>query len=1236
MTDRSSRLAALRHALAQRILILDGGMGTMIQSYRLEEADYRGRRFADWPSDVKGNNDLLLLTQPKIIAEIEKAYLDAGADILETNTFNATRVSQADYGMEEITYELNLAGARVAREVADAKTLETPDRPRFVAGVLGPTSRTCSISPDVNNPGYRNVTFDELVENYTEATRGLIEGGADLILIETIFDTLNAKAAIFAVQGVFEEVGIELPIMISGTITDASGRTLSGQTTEAFWNSVRHAQPISVGLNCALGAKELRPYVEELATKADTFVSAHPNAGLPNAFGEYDESPEQMAAVVEEFAASGLLNIVGGCCGTTPAHIQAIAEAVARHAPRQLPEIPKACRLSGLEPFTISRESLFVNVGERTNITGSAKFARLIREENYAEALEVAQQQVEAGAQVIDINMDEGMLDSQAAMVTFLNLIASEPDISRVPIMIDSSKWEVIEAGLKCIQGKGIVNSISMKEGVEAFIHHAKLCKRYGAAVVVMAFDEDGQADTEARKNEICARSYDILVNQVGFPPEDIIFDPNIFAVATGIEEHNNYAVDFINACAYIRDNLPYALTSGGVSNVSFSFRGNNPVREAIHSVFLYHAIQNGLTMGIVNAGQLEIYDEIPAALRERVEDVVLNRTPAGTDALLAIADDYKGGGAVKEAETEEWRGLPVDKRLEHALVKGITTYIVEDTEECRQQCARPIEVIEGPLMSGMNVVGDLFGSGKMFLPQVVKSARVMKQAVAHLIPFIEAEKGDKPEAKGKILMATVKGDVHDIGKNIVGVVLGCNGYDIVDLGVMVPAEKILQTAIAEKCDIIGLSGLITPSLDEMVHVAKEMQRQGFTLPLMIGGATTSKAHTAVKIEPQYRNDAVVYVTDASRAVGVATQLLSKELKAGFVERTRADYVEVRERTANRSARTERLSYAKAVANKPAFNWLGYQAPKPSFTGTRVLEDIDLAVLAEYIDWTPFFISWDLAGKYPRILSDEVVGEAATALFHDAQAMLSKLIDEKLIKARAVFGFWPANQVRDDDLEVYGEDGQPLAILHHLRQQTIKPEGKPNLSLADFVAPKETGVTDYMGGFIVTAGIGAEELAKHYERKGDDYNSIMVKALADRLAEACAEWLHERVRKEHWGYAADETLDNEALIREQYKGIRPAPGYPACPDHTEKATLFKLLDPEASFNEAGRSGVFLTEHYAMFPAAAVSGWYFAHPEAQYFAVGKIDKDQVGSYTERKGQELAVTERWLAPNLGYDN
>ena len=1235
MSDRNARLQALQQALQQRILILDGGMGTMIQSYRLEEEDYRGKRFADWPSDVKGNNDLLILTRPDVIGAIEKEYLDAGADILETNTFNATQVSQADYGMEALVYELNVEGARLARQVADAKTLETPDKPRFVAGVLGPTSRTCSLSPDVNNPGYRNVTFDELVENYTEATKGLIEGGADMILIETIFDTLNAKAAIFAVQGVFDELGFELPIMISGTITDASGRTLSGQTTEAFWNSVRHAKPISVGLNCALGASELRPYLEELSNKAETHVSAHPNAGLPNEFGEYDEAPAEMAKVVEEFAQSGFLNIVGGCCGTTPAHIKAIANAVAPYAPRPIPDIPKACRLSGLEPFTIDRSSLFVNVGERTNITGSARFARLIREDNYTEALEVALQQVEAGAQVIDINMDEGMLDSKKAMVTFLNLIAGEPDISRVPIMIDSSKWEVIEAGLKCIQGKGIVNSISMKEGVEQFIHHARLCKRYGAAVVVMAFDEAGQADTEARKKEICKRSYDILVNEVGFPPEDIIFDPNIFAIATGIEEHNNYAVDFINACAYIRDELPYALTSGGVSNVSFSFRGNNPVREAIHSVFLLHAIRNGLTMGIVNAGQLEIYDQIPAELREAVEDVVLNRNPDGTDALLAIADKYKGDGSVKEAETEEWRGWEVNERLKHALVKGITTHIVEDTELSRQSFKRPIEVIEGPLMAGMNVVGDLFGSGKMFLPQVVKSARVMKQAVAHLIPFIEAEKGDKPEAKGKILMATVKGDVHDIGKNIVGVVLGCNGYDIVDLGVMVPAEKILQVAREQKCDIIGLSGLITPSLDEMVHVAREMQRQDFHLPLMIGGATTSKAHTAVKIEPKYSNDAVIYVTDASRAVGVATQLLSKELKAGFIEKTRAEYVEVRERTSARSARTERLSYGAAIAKKPQFDWTTYAPVKPTFTGVKVLEDIDLNVLVDYIDWTPFFISWDLAGKYPRILTDEVVGEAATSLFKDAQEMLHKLIDEKLIRSRAVFGFWPANQVDHDDIQLFDDNGAPLAKLHHLRQQIIKTDGKPNFSLADFVAPAGSGVTDYVGGFITTAGIGAEEVSKAYQDKGDDYNAIMVKALADRLAEACAEWLHQQVRKEYWGYAHDEQLGNDELIKEQYTGIRPAPGYPACPDHTEKGVLFDLLDPTQGEGKPGVSGVFLTEHYAMFPAAAVSGWYFAHPQAQYFAVGKVDKDQVESYTARKQQDLRVTERWLAPNLGYD-
>lgn len=1229
MANHLARQHALKEALQQRILVLDGGMGTMIQSYKLTEEDFRGERFADWPKDLQGNNDLLILTQAKLIQEIEKAYLDAGADILETNTFNSTQISQADYGLEAIAYELNFEGARIAREVADAKTLETPDKPRFVAGVLGPTSRTCSLSPDVNNPGFRNVTFDILVENYSEATRGLINGGADIIMIETIFDTLNAKAAIFAVEGVFEELGVTLPIMISGTITDASGRTLSGQTTEAFWNSIRHCKPISVGLNCALGAKELRPYLQELSEKADTFVSAHPNAGLPNAFAEYDETPAETAAMIEEFAASGFLNIVGGCCGTTPAHIRAIAEKVAKYPPRVIPDIPKACRLSGLEPFTIDRQSLFVNVGERTNITGSARFARLIREGNYTEALAVALQQVESGAQVIDINMDEGMLDSKAAMVTFLNLIAGEPDISRVPIMIDSSKWDIIEAGLKCIQGKGIVNSISMKEGVDEFIKHAKLCRRYGAAVVVMAFDEQGQADTAARKQEICARSYDILVNQVGFPPEDIIFDANIFAVATGIEEHNNYAVDFINACAWIRDNLPHALTSGGVSNVSFSFRGNNPVREAIHSVFLYHAIQNGLNMGIVNAGQLEIYDAIPMDLRNKVEDVILNRHLGATEALLAIAEDYRGDGSVKEAESEEWRSLPVNQRLEHALVKGITQWIVEDTEECRQQYARPIEVIEGPLMSGMNIVGDLFGSGKMFLPQVVKSARVMKQAVAHLVPFIDAEKGDKPEAKGKVLMATVKGDVHDIGKNIVAVVLGCNGYDIVDLGVMVPADKILKTAIEEKCDIIGLSGLITPSLDEMVNVAKEMQRQNFHLPLLIGGATTSKAHTAVKVDPNYTNDAVVYVTDASRAVGVVTSLLSKELKPEYTRKIREEYAQMRERIAARSVRTERLTYEQALANKPDYDWSNYCAPKPNVTGTQRLYNIDLAILAEYIDWTPFFISWNLVGKYPRIFNDEVVGEAAQTLFNEAQDLLKKMIDEKLIEARATFAFWPANQVQHDDIELYDQAGKPIAMLHHLRQQIEKTDGKPNMCLADFVAPKDSGITDYIGGFIVTAGIGVDELVKSYQAAGDDYNAIMVQALADRLAEACAEWLHQQVRTHYWGYATDEELSNDELIREKYKGIRPAPGYPACPDHTEKGTLFELLDPNKNF------GVELTEHYAMFPTAAVSGWYFAHPNAQYFAVGKIEKDQVESYAKRRNKDMQYTERWLSPALGYD-
>lgn len=1229
MLDRKTRLAAFHEALKNRILILDGAMGTMIQGYKLVEKDYRGERFINWPKDIKGNNDILLLSQPHIIAEIHRAYLDVGADIIETNTFNATRVSQADYNMESLVYELNLAGARIARQVADLKTLETPSKPRFVAGVLGPTSRTCSISPDVNNPGFRNITFDELVKNYKESSRGLIEGGVDIILIETIFDTLNAKAAIFAVQTVFEELAISLPIMISGTITDASGRTLSGQTIEAFWNSICHANPISIGLNCALGAKELRPYLAELASKADTYISAHPNAGLPNAFGEYDETPEQMALVIQEFAQAGYLNIVGGCCGTKPTHIKAIVEKVSTIPPRIIPKIPKACRLAGLEPLNIDRKSLFINVGERTNVTGSAKFARLIRENNFSEALDVARQQVEAGAQIIDINMDEGMLDSQAAMITFVNLIASEPDIARVPIMLDSSKWEVIEAGLKCIQGKGIVNSISLKEGIEPFLDHAKLCKKYGAAVIVMAFDEAGQADTEQRKKAICKRSYDLLVNEIRFPPQDIIFDANIFAVATGIEEHNNYAVDFINACAYIRDQLPYALSSGGVSNVSFSFRGNNPVREAIHSVFLYYAIKNGLSMGIVNAGQLAIYDDIPQELRERVEDVILNRTSNATEALLKIAENYRSDTANKEIETEEWRHLPVEKRLEYALVKGITSYIVEDTEECRVKVKRPIDVIEGPLMAGMNTVGDLFGNGKMFLPQVVKSARVMKLSVAHLVPFIEAQKEGKKEAKGKILIATVKGDVHDIGKNIVGVVLGCNGYDVIDLGVMVPCEKILQTAIAEKVDIIGLSGLITPSLDEMVNVAKEMQRQGFNIPLMIGGATTSKAHTAVKIEPQYQNDIAIYTSDASRAVGVATQLLSNEMKPKLLAQTRQEYQQIRARINNKAQQVKYLSYEEAIANKPQLNWQKFKPTKPQFIGVKVLDHIPLSVLVNYIDWTPFFISWELAGKYPRILTDEVVGNEAKKLFNDAQRMLKMIVDHELIKARATFGFWLANQINHDDIELYDEQGKLLTTLHHLRQQQIKAEGAQSYSLADFIAPKETGIIDYLGGFIVTSGLGESELVAKYEADNDDYSAIMIKSLADRLAEACTEWLHEQVRKVYWGYNIDESLDNEALIKEQYQGIRPAPGYPACPDHTEKELLFKLLDKQ------GQSKVVLTENYAMWPASSISGWFFANPQAKYFGVGKIYKDQIASYAKRKGLTIAEVERWLAPNLAYN-
>ncbi|MBP6114021.1 MAG: methionine synthase [Acinetobacter sp.] len=1223
-----STLATLKELLSQRILIIDGAMGTMIQRHKLEEADYRGERFADWASDLKGNNDLLVLTQPHIIQGIHEAYLEAGADIIETNSFNGTRVSMSDYHMEDLVPEINREAARIAKEAC--KKYSTPEKPRFVAGVLGPTSRTCSISPKVNDPAFRNITFDALKIDYIEATKALIEGGADIILIETVFDTLNAKAAIFAVKEVFKEQGYELPIMISGTITDASGRTLTGQTAEAFWNSVRHADPISIGFNCALGADAMRPHIKTVSDIADTFVSAHPNAGLPNAFGGYDETPAETAAFIQEFAESGLINITGGCCGTTPDHIRAIANAVAGISPRQVPETKPACRLSGLEPFNITQDSLFVNVGERTNVTGSKKFLRLIREENFAEALDVALQQVVAGAQVIDINMDEGMLDSQGAMVHFLNLIASEPDISRVPIMIDSSKWEIIEAGLKCVQGKAIVNSISLKEGYDEFVEKARLCRQYGAAVIVMAFDENGQADTAARKKEICKRSYDVLVNDVGFPAEDIIFDPNVFAVATGIEEHNNYAVDFIEATGWIKQNLPHAMISGGVSNVSFSFRGNEPVREAIHSVFLYHAIKQGMTMGIVNAGQMAIYDDIDKELKAAVEDVVLNQNQGesgqeATEKLLDVAEQYRGQGAAqKNVEDLEWRKLPVEKRLEHALVKGITAFIDEDTEEARLKAKRPLDVIEGPLMDGMNVVGDLFGSGKMFLPQVVKSARVMKQAVAWLNPYIEAEKTGA-QSKGKVLMATVKGDVHDIGKNIVGVVLGCNGYDIVDLGVMVPAEKILQTAIDEKVDIIGLSGLITPSLDEMVFVAKEMQRKGFNIPLMIGGATTSKAHTAVKIDPQYSNDAVIYVADASRAVGVATTLLSPEMKPKFVDDTRAEYTKVRERIANKQPKAAKLSYAESIENGLKIDFAANAPVKPNFIGTQTLTNYPLETLVEYFDWTPFFISWSLAGKFPAILTDEVVGEAATDLYEQAQTMLKDIIDNKRFDARAVFGIYPANRSAADSVEVYDEASSNVThTFHHIRQQSDKVTGKPNLSLADFVATKDEA-EDYLGGFTVSI-FGAEEMAHEYKAKGDDYSAILAQSLGDRFAEAFAEHLHERIRKEFWGNQASETLSNEELIKEKYVGIRPAPGYPACPEHSEKATLFNWLD---STNAIGTE---LTSSFAMWPPSSVSGFYYANPESQYFNVGKIAQDQLEDYAKRKGWTLDEAKRWLAPNL----
>ncbi|WP_139685665.1 methionine synthase [Vibrio tasmaniensis] len=1212
--------------LKQRILLIDGGMGTMIQDYKLEEQDYRGERFADWHSDLKGNNDLLVLTQPKLIKGIHTEYLEAGADILETNTFNATTIAMADYDMESLSEEINYAAAKLAREAADEWTAKTPDKPRFVAGVLGPTNRTCSLSPDVNDPGYRNVSFDELVVAYSESTRALIKGGSDLILIETIFDTLNAKACSFAVESVFEEMGITLPVMISGTITDASGRTLSGQTTEAFYNALRHVKPISFGLNCALGPDELREYVGEMSRISECNVSAHPNAGLPNAFGEYDLSPEDMAEHVKEWAESGFLNLIGGCCGTTPEHIRQMAEAVEGVTPRQLPDLPVSCRLSGLEPLTISKESLFVNVGERTNVTGSARFKRLIKEELYDEALSVAREQVENGAQIIDINMDEGMLDAEACMVKFLNLCASEPEISKVPVMVDSSKWEVIEAGLKCIQGKGIVNSISLKEGKEKFVEQAKLVRRYGAAVIVMAFDEVGQADTRERKVEICTNAYNILVDEVGFPPEDIIFDPNIFAVATGIDEHNNYAVDFIEAVGDIKRDLPHAMISGGVSNVSFSFRGNNYVREAIHAVFLYHCFKNGMDMGIVNAGQLEIYDNVPEDLREAVEDVVLNRRDDSTERLLDIATEYleRAVGKVEDKSALEWRTWPVEKRLEHSLVKGITDFIVEDTEEARVNASRPIEVIEGPLMDGMNVVGDLFGEGKMFLPQVVKSARVMKQAVAHLEPFINATK-DVGATNGKILLATVKGDVHDIGKNIVGVVLQCNNYEIIDLGVMVSCEKILKVAKEENVDIIGLSGLITPSLDEMVHVAKEMERQGFKLPLLIGGATTSKAHTAVKIEQNY-SEPVVYVNNASRAVGVCTSLLSNELKPAFVEKLDIDYDRVRDQHNRKKPRTKPVTLERARANKVAIDWRAYTPPVPAKPGVHIFNDFDVATLRQYIDWTPFFMTWSLVGKYPAILEHEEVGEEAKRLFKDANDLLDRVQKEKLLEARGMCAMFPANSV-GDDIEVYTDESRTevLKVLHNLRQQTEKPKGF-NYCLSDYIAPKDSGKADWIGGFAVTGGIGERELADEYKANGDDYNAIMIQAVADRLAEAFAEYLHKEVRKDIWGYSPDEDLSNDDLIREKYQGIRPAPGYPACPEHTEKGTLWELMDVEKAIDMS------LTTSYAMWPGASVSGMYFSHPDARYFAIAQIQQDQVDSYADRKGWDMLEAERWLGPNI----
>ncbi|HVW97826.1 MAG TPA: methionine synthase [Mucilaginibacter sp.] len=1235
----------IRKELEKRILVIDGAMGTMIQRYQLTEEDFRGARFREHSSDLKGNNDLLNLTRPDIIRAIHAEYLDAGADIIETNTFSTQRISLADYHMEELAYELSYEGARIARDIADEYTKRNPSKPRFVAGAVGPTNRTASLSPDVNDPGYRAVTFDDLAEAYYEQVRGLVDGGSDLLLVETIFDTLNAKAALFAIKRYEDELkksaaagaksGVRSfpPVMISGTITDASGRTLSGQTVEAFWDSVQHGNLLSVGLNCALGAKEMRPYLEELSEKAAVFISAYPNAGLPNEFGQYDETAHETAHQVDDFMKAGLVNIVGGCCGTTPEHIQCIAEKAARYSPRVLPKVEPFLRLSGLEAVTITPESIFVNVGERTNITGSPKFSKLILAENYEEALSVARQQVEGGAQVIDINMDEGMIDSEAVMVKFLNLVAAEPDIAKLPIMIDSSKWTVIEAGLKCIQGKGVVNSISLKEGEEKFKEQARKIMSYGAATVVMAFDETGQADTLQRRIDICKRSYDILVNEVGFPPQDIIFDPNILTVATGLEEHNNYAVDFIEATRWIKQNLPLAKVSGGVSNISFSFRGNNVVREAMHSAFLYHAIKAGMDMGIVNAGMLEVYEQIPKDLLELVEDVLLNRRPDATERLVEFADTIKSKG--KEiVKNEEWRNGTVQERLSHALVKGIVEYIDADVEEARLQYKRPLEVIEGPLMDGMNIVGDLFGAGKMFLPQVVKSARVMKKAVAYLLPYIEEEKKSLPAGEGetsnagKILMATVKGDVHDIGKNIVGVVLACNNFEVIDLGVMVPAQRIIEEAKKQKVDIIGLSGLITPSLDEMVHFAKEMEREGFTIPLILGGATTSRIHAAVKVAPNYSGPAI-HVLDASRSVTVCSSLMNREGRESYIQNIKDEYSRAREAHLNKRSDKRFVSLGEARKGKFVISLDGDVAPKPAFTGTKVIENFPLEELVPYIDWTPFFHTWELRGSYPKIFNDKFVGNEAKKLFDDAQKLLKQIVDEKLLKANGVIGFWPANSV-GDDIELYTDDkrNKVLTRIHTLRQQAEKVKGEPYYALADFIADKESGVPDYFGGFAVTTGLGCDELVAEFERDHDDYNSIMAKALADRLAEAFAEKMHELVRKEYWGYSGNENLSNEELIKEEYQGIRPAPGYPACPDHTEKTTLFELLRAEDNAN------MHLTESLAMLPAASVSGFYFAHPQARYFGLGKISKDQVEDYAVRKGMELETVERWLGPNLNY--